>query len=198
MNKEKTFAYIAGATALLNITINIINLIIAYFSTPESINISPLVLLFWISLTALGIMLFMRKIHIGLVFPILWFVLEGPIAFFTSETYYRTFYSWVQTIGWAFMLVFVILAVQYKPGQTLEYLNTLAIIPCLFFAFSGVVEYWEYHMYEFRFSWGFFSFFVRSVLMQFIITLFMGLWIREKLKTISLTTVPTEQTQLPQ
>lgn len=198
MNKEKTFAYIAGATALLNITINIINLIIAFFSTPESINISPLVLLFWISLTALGIMLFMRKIHIGLVFPILWFVLEGPIAFFTSETYYRTFYSWVQTIGWAFMLVFVILAVQYKPGQTLEYLNTLAIIPCLFFAFSGVVEYWEYHMYEFRFSWGFFSFFVRSVLMQFIITLFMGLWIREKLKTISLTTVPTEQTQLPQ
>ena len=198
MNKEKTFAYIAGATALLNITINIINLIIAFFSTPESINISLLVLLFWISLTALGIMLFMRKIHIGLVFPILWFVLEGPIAFFTSETYYRTFYSWVQTIGWAFMLVFVILAVQYKPGQTLEYLNTLAIIPCLFFAFSGVVEYWEYHMYEFRFSWGFFSFFVRSVLMQFIINLFMGLWIREKLKTISLTTVPTEQTQLPQ
>lgn len=198
MNKEKTFAYIAGAAALLNVTINIINLIIAFFSTPESINFPPLVLLFWISLTALGIMLFMRKIHIGLVFPILWFVLEGPIAFFTSETYYRTFYSWVQTIGWAFMLVFVILAVQYKPGQTLEYLNTLAIIPCLFFAFSGVVEYWEYHMYEFRFSWGFFSFFVRSVLMQFIITLFMGLWIREKLKTISLTTVPTEQTQLPQ
>ncbi len=198
MNKEKTFAYIAGATALLNITINIINLIIAFFSTPESINFPPLVLLFWISLTALGIMLFMRKIHIGLVFPILWFVLEGPIAFFTSETYYRTFYSWVQTIGWAFMLVFVILAVRYKPGQTLEYLNTLAIIPCLFFAFSGVAEYWEYHMYEFRFSWGFFSFFVRSVLMQFIITLFMGLWIREKLKTISLTTVPTEQTQLPQ
>ena len=69
MNKEKTFAYIAGATALLNITINIINLIIAFFSTPESINFPPLVLLFWISLTALGIMLFMRKIPYRISVP---------------------------------------------------------------------------------------------------------------------------------
>ncbi len=54
------------------------------------------------------------------------------------------------------------------------------------------LKYYEFRMYESAFLWGNFRFFFRSVFLDFIITLFMGLWIREKLKAKSSTALPTE------
>ena len=192
MSKENKFAYIAGAAAFLEVSIYIIRNVIAYLNNPDSISLGPRTFLFWIFLASLGTMLFMKKIHIGLTFPILWFIFSYPIAILISKTIYRSLYSLVQTIGWVFMLALVILAIRYKQGEPLESIKALAIIPCILFALSGCVEFFEYrfyefHMYESAFLWGNFRFFFRSVFLDFIITLFMGLWICEKLASYNVT-----------